>query len=114
YPNFMLPSWSVVLHLRSTLPQLSSLRISMYGSAKTVDDTSCRILAKLTSMFKDFGFYFRRRCNLSDDDDFLFVFDDYRKFIKQLCRCILFCCLLTNSLIIRMKRTVMDSQRGFD
>jgi hypothetical protein len=89
YPNYMLPNWSEVSHLRSTLPQLSSLRISMYDLPKTVDDRSCQIIAKITSLFRDFGFYFRRRFNMPDDDDFLSAFNNHRKFIKQLCRCIL-------------------------
>jgi hypothetical protein len=89
YPNFIPPNWSVILHLHSTLPQLSSLRISMYDLPKTVDDKNCQILANITLLFRDFGFYFRRRFNLSNSNDFLPVFEDHKKFIKQLCRCII-------------------------
>ncbi|CAF2504455.1 unnamed protein product [Rotaria sp. Silwood2] len=89
FPMYTLPNWSVVSYLRSALPQLSSLRISLYDLPKTVDDKNCEIIAKTTSLFRDFGFYFRRRFNLSNGDDFLSVFDDHRKFIKQLCHCIL-------------------------
>jgi hypothetical protein len=88
FPLYMLPNWSVLSHLRSTLPQLSSLRISLYDLPKTIDDKNCEIIAKTTSLFRNFGVYFRRRFK-STDGDLLYVFDDHRKFIKQLCCCIL-------------------------
>jgi hypothetical protein len=93
FPNYMLPNWPVILHILSTLPQLSSLRVSMYDLPKTIDDKSCQLIANATSLLKDFGFYFRRRFHLSDDDDIETIFKDHTKFIKQLCHRILLLCL---------------------
>jgi len=84
-----LPNRSEVSHFHSTLPQLSSLRISIYDLPKTFDDNYCPIIAKITSFYRDLGFYFRWRLNLPNHEDFVSAYDNHRQFIKQLCRCIL-------------------------
>ncbi|CAF3056610.1 unnamed protein product [Rotaria sp. Silwood2] len=92
FPNCMLPNWSVILHFLSILPELSSLRVTMYDLLKTIDDKNCQIIAKTTSLLRDFGFYFRRKFS-SLDDDMKTTFEDHTKFIKQLCDEILLLCL---------------------
>jgi hypothetical protein len=88
----MLPNWPVILHFLSTLPELSSLRVFMYDLSKTIDDKNCQIIAKATSLLRDFGFYFRRKFS-SLDDDMKTAFEDHTKFIKQLCDQILLLCV---------------------
>lgn len=92
FPNCMLPNWPVILHVLSTLPELSSLRVFMYDLSKTIDEKNCQIIAKTTSLLRDFGFYFRRKFS-SLDDDMKITFEDHTKFIKQLCDQILLLCL---------------------
>lgn len=89
-PNYMLPNWSVVLDLFSTMPQLTSLRIFMYDLLKAVDDHSCQIIAKLASLLHDFSFCFRYKFDSPGDSEFIDkTFKDHAKFIKQLCHYIL-------------------------
>ncbi|CAF1255368.1 unnamed protein product [Rotaria sp. Silwood1] len=88
----MLPNWPVILHFLSTLPELSSLRVSIFDLPKTIDDEDCQIIAKATSLLRGFGFYFRRKFS-SLDDDIKTTFEDHTKFIKQLCDQILQLCL---------------------
>ncbi|CAF1004755.1 unnamed protein product [Rotaria magnacalcarata] len=88
YPNYMVPNWPVILHSLKKLCQLSSLRVFMYDLPKPADDESCEIIAKGTSLFRDFGFYFRRKFD-SSDDKIETTFEDHTKFIRQLCHRIL-------------------------
>jgi hypothetical protein len=87
----MLPNWPVVLQSLSKLRQLSSLGVFMYDLAKTVDDYSCQLIAKIAPSFSDFVFCFRYKYGWPDDDDADIdaIFEDHRKFIKQLCHHIL-------------------------
>ncbi|CAF1157263.1 unnamed protein product [Adineta steineri] len=54
----MLSNWSVLSYLRSTLPQLSLLRISLYDLPKTIDDENCEIIHLLTVLFVVIGFIY--------------------------------------------------------
>jgi hypothetical protein len=85
----MLPNWPVILDSLTTLPRLNSLRLFMYDLPKTVDKESCQMIAKVTSLISDFGFYFRHKFNLADGDEIEAAFKDHEIFIKQLFHCIL-------------------------
>ncbi|CAF0823723.1 unnamed protein product [Rotaria sordida] len=89
YPNYMLSNWSIVLHTLSTWSQLHSLRVFMYDLPETVDDKNCEIIAKIALLISDFGFCFRNKFSSADGDEFETVFKNHKKFIKQLCNCIL-------------------------
>lgn len=87
YPNYMLPDWSAILYSLSTLSQLNSLPVFMYDVPK-IDNKNCQIIAETAVMVTDFGFCFRSKCG-ADAYRIETVFQDYAKFIKQLCNCIL-------------------------
>ncbi|CAF3363854.1 unnamed protein product [Rotaria sp. Silwood2] len=89
YPNYMLPNWSIVSNSLSNLLELSSVRVFMYDLPEAIDDTSCQMIAKIARLFSDFGFCFRRKFHSSNGDYINSVFNEHRKFIKQLCDYIL-------------------------
>ena len=89
YPNCILPNWSIAFASLSTLTQLNSLRIFIYDISIIVDDESCQMMAKLAHLFNNFNFCYRGKCCSILDDDREKAFEDYIRFIKQLCHYIL-------------------------
>lgn len=85
YPNYVSSNWPMVLHSLSTLPRLASFRIFMYDMPmSTLDDESCQLIAKMASLFIDFGFCFRCKFNELYGDDLTADFQDHMKFIRRL------------------------------
>ncbi|CAF2985034.1 unnamed protein product [Rotaria sp. Silwood2] len=80
--------WFEILHSLSTLPNLHSLRITMYRRPAIVYDNCCPLIEKITLQVTDFGFYFREKYNTLRSGD-LPIFQQYAQFIKHLCHRIL-------------------------
>lgn len=56
----------------------------MYDFIETVDHTDCKTIAKIASLFTDFGFHFRYRFDTSTDYDLETVYQKHAEFIQQL------------------------------
>ncbi|CAF4136264.1 unnamed protein product [Rotaria magnacalcarata] len=89
YPNYKLPNWPVVLDSLSKFPQLNSLHVFMYDLPKTIDDRSCKVIARIAPLFNDFAFCFRYKFGILEGDELEAVFKDHGIFIRQLCHYIL-------------------------
>lgn len=81
-PGLVSDSW-IALRAISTLRQLHSLRVNLYGMRIPPDDTSCQMIAETAPVVSDFAFCFRRP-DEQPDYDIDAAYKKHYSFIQQL------------------------------